>query len=66
MVKKRVLTFDLESRKKSIGEDFESHADLLALDLIRPAVLIAGDFMTDGIALPAFLPMLLLLSWPAM
>ncbi len=68
MMKKRVLAFDLkdlESRMKSIDEDSESHADLNALNPIRPAVLVAGDFIAEYIALPAFLLMLLLLPWLA-
>ncbi len=65
MMEKRVLAFDLKSRKKLIDEDFESHAEFLALSPIWPAVLVAGDFIAECIALPAFLPMLLLLVSPS-
>ncbi len=63
MVKNRVPK-DLKSRKKSIGEDFESHADLTALNPIR-SLPVAGDFVTEGSALSAFLLMLSLLPWLA-
>ena len=59
MVENGVLTFDFALRKKSIGEAFESHAGLNALNPIwRP-----GDPMAECTALPTFL--LMLLAWHA-
>ncbi len=59
MVKNRVSK-NLKSRKKSIGEDFESHIDLIALNPIR-SLPIAKDFVTKGNTLFMFLLMLSLL-----